>query len=586
MPFRGLTTEQKDAVLYDGHLLLTACPGSGKTKTLVSKIAYKLTDEQLSLGKRKLAAITYTNAAAETIMDRLDKLDIDTKKLWIGTIHSFCLEWIIRPYCGDHRRTRNRFRILEEYESRKLITELKDKHGIGFFDPFPTALNQEYEIDAAYGSKLYAALEDYHNHLIENNCIDFDLILSVSSQLVMGNPEISIRLSRLFLNFYIDEYQDTNHRQYEVLGEIIRHQNSTLTLIGDVDQAIYTNLGAVVKKEAQLKYDFQLDHVEVKNLSGCFRSTQRIIDFYKNFQDESIDIESKIITPQEPSNINYERNVHRDDLAQYIINIVSQHSEIIDFNEIVIVAPTWRDVITLAKIMRQVAPQIPLDAPSVSPIPRSIDNYWYDVIRLYFTPITPENYSRRKRIAQKILDNLSELGFVFEVGAITNKKVIKAVNNINLSFDVEIQVFVEHLIDGFCESLNLNIADVSTAFDAKQVFIASIINRVSEYEIANIASGLREYYRYKNGITISTYHQTKGEEYELVIAYGMLKGKLPHWNDIYAGGSQVADYVARRLLYVICSRAKRHLYLISEKGHATRRGDSLIPTEQLTRFVD
>ena len=586
MPLRGLTIEQEAAVLYDGHLLLTACPGSGKTKTLVSKIAYKLVDDQQPLGKRKLAAITYTNTAAETIMDRLDKLGIETKHLWIGTIHSFCLEWIIRPYCGKHNRTRRRFRVIDEYESRKLISELKDKHDIGFFDPFPIALNQQYEIDAAHGSNLYAALEEYHNYLIENNCIDFDLILSISSQLVTESQEIALRLSRLFSCFYVDEYQDTNHRQYEILSEIIRHQNSILTLIGDVDQAIYTNLGAVVKKEDQLKNDFHLDHIEVKNLSGCFRSTQKIIDFYKNFQDENIDIRSKMIAPQEPSIINYEDSVHRDDLAQYIIGIVNKHRGLIDFNEIIIVAPTWRDIINLAKRMRQVAPEIPLDAPSVSPIPRSTDNYWYDLIKLYFTPITPDNYSRRKRMAQRILDNLSELGFVCEIGTITHKTIIKAINSISLNFDVEIQVFVDDLIEGFCDILNLDIASVSTASDAKQVLIDSIINRLSEYEIANNASGLKEYYRDRNGISISTYHQTKGEEYELVIAYGMLKGKLPHWNDIIEGGNQVADYVARRLLYVICSRAKRHLYLISELGHATRRGNALIPTEQLTRFIE
>ncbi|PCJ56542.1 MAG: ATP-dependent DNA helicase [Planctomycetota bacterium] len=585
MPLRGLTREQEEAVLYDGHLLLTACPGSGKTKTLVSKIAYKLIDDQLSLGRKRIVAITYTNTAAETIMDRLDKLGIKTNNLWIGTIHSFCLEWIIRPYCGEHTLTRHRFRVLDEFESRSLISELKNKHGIGYFNPFPTALNQQYEIDATHGSNLYSALEEYHNTLIEKNCIDFDLILSISNQLLTATPEIALRLSRLFPYLYVDEYQDTNQRQYKILEKIIRHQNSILTFIGDVDQAIYTNLGAIAKNADQLKNDFQLDHIEVKNLSGCFRSTQRIIDFYKSFQDENINIVSKMIAPQEPSNINYKKNINRGELHQYIIDIVNQYKDLIDFNEMVIVAPTWRDVINLAKSMRQIAPEIPLDAPSVSPIPKSIDNYWYDLIKMYFTPISPDNYSRRKRMAQKILDNLAELGFVFEIGTVNLRSIVKAINSLNLNFDVEIHVFVSNLIDSFCFLINLDITSVSTASDAKQAFIDSIINRVREYEIINNASSLREYYRDRNGVSISTYHQTKGKEYELVIAYGLLKGKIPHWNDIIEGGNPVADYVARRLLYVICSRAKRHLYLISELGHSTRRGEPLIPTEQLTRFI-
>ncbi|WP_257974414.1 UvrD-helicase domain-containing protein, partial [Vibrio parahaemolyticus] len=82
--------EQMEAVRFDDNLLLSACPGSGKTKTLVSKLCYLLENkESLRIGKRKIVAITYTNVAADTIKERLLSYGIDSSALWIGTIHSF-----------------------------------------------------------------------------------------------------------------------------------------------------------------------------------------------------------------------------------------------------------------------------------------------------------------------------------------------------------------------------------------------------------------------------------------------------------------------------------------------------------------
>jgi DNA helicase-2/ATP-dependent DNA helicase PcrA len=584
MPLRNLTQEQTEAVLHDGNLLLTACPGSGKTKTLVSKIAYTLMSEKKVLGKRKLAAITYTNTAADTIMDRLDRLGVETGNLWLGTIHSFCMEWIIKPYSGLDDRTRKRFRILDEYEYWKLVNEIKKKYKIGLYDDFPTALNDDHEFDAVKDSNLYFALLEYHKYLLDNKYIDFDLILSISSQIIGSNPEVGIRLAKLFSNFYIDEYQDTNGKQYEILGEIIKHKSSIVTLIGDVDQAIYTTLGAVVKKEKQLKLDFNLDHIDVKHLSGCFRSTQEIIDFYKNFQDEPIDIRSKIIANQAPSFVNFDDSVHKDDLADYVINLINTFKGKVELSEIVVVAPTWRDVINLAKKIREADSSLPLNAPSVSPIPRSIDNYWYELVNLYFMPISPDNYSKRRRVAKRLLDNLSALGFIFEQGSLGIKGVIKTVNSLELNVDDRVSVFVESLIQEFCSTLNLDISSVEAASEARDVFIDAIRSRVADYEFVDNASSLKEYYRERSGVSITTYQQTKGEEYEVVIASGLLKGKLPHWNNVF-DGKKVEDYVARRLLYVICSRAKRYLYLVSEAGHKTKKGGSLTPTEQLTKYI-
>ena len=98
MILSGLTDEQKDAVTCPNSLLLTACPGSGKTRVLTHKVAYELS--MIDNPKQFVVALTFTHRATDEIKERIDRLNIETEQLWAGTIHSFCLDWIIRPYAG------------------------------------------------------------------------------------------------------------------------------------------------------------------------------------------------------------------------------------------------------------------------------------------------------------------------------------------------------------------------------------------------------------------------------------------------------------------------------------------------------
>ena len=91
-----LNPEQEKAIYNENSILLIACPGSGKTRTITYKIAYELS--KLESNKQYIVAITYTNRAADEIKERIELLGVDTEQLWIGTIHSFCVEWILKPY--------------------------------------------------------------------------------------------------------------------------------------------------------------------------------------------------------------------------------------------------------------------------------------------------------------------------------------------------------------------------------------------------------------------------------------------------------------------------------------------------------
>ena len=571
-----------DAVMFNDSMLLSACPGSGKTRTLVSKLHYLIDNsEKLSIGKRKVVAITYTNIAADTIQERLLSYGVESKSLWVGTIHALCLQWIIKPNINMIPRLCGGFIVIDEHEKEIFLTELKKKHDFQIYINIDTALNLDYKPKYPEETKEYNLTLDYHKYLEKNNYIDFDLILNISLRLLQSNPKLCKRLGNLFYHILIDEYQDTSIMQYEILKCIIIQKQTKITLIGDREQAIYTGLGAIVKNKLELESFFEFDFsLQEKRLTGCFRSSQKIINHYLKYQDEGYEIQSKSNLKDYPSIVNLERKLHKDNLADYVADIVKQHiMQGIPEKEIAILCPSWFDVINISKKISALNKNFNIDGALISPIPKNQDNFWLTLIRLVLTKPSTHNYIKRRQYAHEISEKLN--GIFFDEEAINPKTILSAVNSITVQLNKEIDEWIEEIIVKFCEKFRIEL----TKNDLFNEEIKSILNatreRMKKYEMDYKASDLEKFFSPSNGVKITTAHSTKGDEYEVIICTGLLKGKVPHWNDIIDCSDTHQDYVARRLLYVISSRAKKHLYLISELGHKTKRGSPYTPTRQL-----
>lgn len=193
----GLNDEQIDAVKKMGNVLLTACPGSGKTRTLTRKIAYELS--MLTQSKKVIIAVTFTNRAADEIKKRIQVFNINDSNLWAGTIHAFCLEWIIRPYSCYLVELQNGFSIADEYFTEELIKELKGKYELGFFTSVTTRYKLSGEVEEEEHPDLIA---EYHSCLQRYKLIDFDQILFYSYKLLNDYPLISKILKKMFLCLY------------------------------------------------------------------------------------------------------------------------------------------------------------------------------------------------------------------------------------------------------------------------------------------------------------------------------------------------------------------------------------------------
>ena len=235
--FEYLSEEQKIACECMESMLLTACPGSGKTRTLSYKLLFLVNHFRDS---RKLhIAITYTNRAADEVLSRLDSLDVDLDNIWVGTIHQFCMEYVIRPYSMYSERLRKGYHIIDEYVMKEYKQEIKKKLGIEC---------KYYEIN-----NHPQIAKEYKNYILQRKEIDFDDILTETLKILKQCPYVTENISKVIASIQVDEYQDTNESQYAILAEICkRNSEIIISFIGDVNQAIYGGLGGKDKRRTYL----------------------------------------------------------------------------------------------------------------------------------------------------------------------------------------------------------------------------------------------------------------------------------------------------------------------------------------------
>ena len=385
---KELSPEQQAACTAPNNVLLTACPGSGKTRTLTHRLAYQVL--QKSDSRKINIAITYTNRAAEEIINRLEDMNIDLSSIWAGTIHQFCMRYIIRPYAMYSKRLCKGYQIIDDYCKKKYGHETAERLGIrlrNFDDPF------QYE----------NIRTEYERLLKEKKEIDFDTILLLSEELLSSCPFISSNIASVISSILVDEFQDTNELQYLILSKIYKANKSiTLMFVGDANQAIYGSLGGVAKTKQELEtlYETAFDSM---SLRGCYRSTQRLVDLYSRFEVSRTEAHSVAKYRDELGEIHFWNSVYYTDLASKIAELIkAEIGKGTKAEEICVIAPQWFMLFDLSGKLRLLLPDVPFDAPDISPIKYDPMNPLFLIAKLLFMP-AGKNVRLRKRIATECI---------------------------------------------------------------------------------------------------------------------------------------------------------------------------------------
>jgi DNA helicase-2/ATP-dependent DNA helicase PcrA len=578
-----LNTEQSDAVRAETSIFLVACPGSGKTKTLTYKIAYELS--RLRSKKELLVALTYTHRAADEIHERIDNLGIDTSQLWIGTIHSFCLEWILKPYGIYLPELARGYRIIDSHEQQTLLENLcKTQPGITYWDCEYYFVEEGYLLGCADQKKhdrLHAVLKLYFETLAANRQIDFELILYYAICLVRGQPQIAKILSTIFPMILIDEYQDTKKIQYALVGAIIRAGagKTQAFVVGDPNQAIYGSLGGFAMSALEFEALCGIELVE-RRLSNNYRSTDRLISYFANFMVVPGGIQGAASYRAFPSSVMYNNELPKagleDELARLVRLSVAQ-----GILPEQILAPWW---ILLASVTRRLVAALPgyqFDGPGMVPFSHDSENFWYRLSRIALTEASPTIYVRRMRWAAEVVSDLRNVGI--DVDILSAKRLLYECNSIQIVQNDGL-LYLEEFFNALMLRLNIDWRSHAQLLEHYLAFFKSSEAKIQRLrsEGADFISDIfffRKVFRHRSGITVNTIHGVKGGEFDVVIAYGLLEGMVPHFSDKNGAES------AKKLLYVVCSRARKHLYLISESGRNRGSRGSYGATQALSSYA-
>ena len=279
-----LNPSQREAITYlDGPVLVLAGAGSGKTRVIVQKLAYLV--ETCGYSPKNIAAITFTNKAANEMRERVGKLlsGKDAKGMTICTFHALGMQ-ILREEAGllGYKKS---FSIFDTADTGKIISELlgaPDKQDIrlaqsiisnwksGFISP-EEALNQAKNEGEQRIALLYSR---YQDTLRAYQAMDFDDLIRLPVDLFNQFPEALLRWQQRLRYLLVDEYQDTNVCQYQLM-KLLAGARAAITAVGDDDQSIYAWRGASTANIQNLQKDYP--NLKVIKLEQNYRSSQRIL---------------------------------------------------------------------------------------------------------------------------------------------------------------------------------------------------------------------------------------------------------------------------------------------------------------------
>lgn len=342
----SITTINSDTIItdIDNHFKISAGPGAGKTYWLVNHIKNVLHNSEKLFRTRKIACITYTNIAIETILRRLGT---SSEQVEVSTIHSFLYKNIVKPYASfiapeyglnvaemdGHDDIHTNFGYISTWiENHSNVSKLKHPYTINQLTKLPNykialmnwlesltykidSAIREITIDCDRSEAFYLEGESRSRKYLNKNCLialesDFinykklywqngkvshDDVIFFSFQIIKKFPFVLNILNAKFPYIFIDEFQDSNPIQVEILKQIGLLE-SKIGVIGDVAQSIYKFQGA----DYTQFQSFYLPEMNEYILNENHRSSNEIIDILNNIRKDITQLKIRDISTAKP----------------------------------------------------------------------------------------------------------------------------------------------------------------------------------------------------------------------------------------------------------------------------------------------
>lgn len=607
-----LTPSQRKAVNHsEGPLLVIAGPGSGKTRVITYRIAALI---QKGVHPLNICAITFTNKAAEQMKQRVYQL-LPTvgSGMQISTFHSLCVR-LLRQY-GECVGVKPNFTIYDTSDQKRGMREAVKSCNLDTSNFSPAKMlggvsrlkndlvePDEFikQADDFFSEKLGRIYEKYQQILSEKNALDFDDLLMKTAILLRDNQDIRQRISNRFKYLLIDEYQDTNHCQYQI-AKHIASSHSNICATGDPDQSIYRWRGADLNNILDFEKDWS--DAEVVKLEENFRSTPNILTAADRLIANNTGRKLKKLIPVRKSGKDIEVCAYDDDkveaekIAEKIKNLKAEGASLSDIAVFYRVNSMSR-VIEEAFMKHGVAYQIVRgvefyarkEIKDVLAYLRVLVNPddELSLLRIINTPtrgIGKTTIGRVQTFAER--NNISTYDAMLQAERIESisarrRKSIKELADMLEDFrkriDSPTAPQIENLIDrsGLLNSLQ-NTEDGDSAIENIYEFVNSAADYDKQADQPNLTDFIQQISLFSDTdtydpsaerVSVMTLHSAKGLEFENVFIAGLEEGLLPHGRSIDQDEEVEEE---RRLFFVGATRAKSWLS-ISYAEYRTFRG--------------
>ncbi len=655
----GLNAAQRQAVQhFCGPLLVVAGAGSGKTRALTYRIAYLL--EHYRVDPEHILAVTFTNKAAKEIKTRVEDLLAQqlarqagddfaqlsaseqhqlrsevyqkvTRYIWMGTFHSLCgrlLRYDIEKYRDEQGRqwTRN-FTILDESESQTLIKNIiqnemnldekrfdprQVRHTISRIKNQGKSPSQYEREEPNYRGRVIAEIYSrYQQELAKNNSLDFDDLLLVSVRLFQQNEQILGYWHQKFRHIAVDEYQDTNHTQYELIRLLVTNgehpqnmswENRSIFVVGDADQSIYRFRGADFTILMNFQNDFgdrlpDDDTRTMVKLEQNYRSVANILEAANHLIRHNKERLDKVLRPTrgQGEKITLFAATDERDEADYVLRKLRhlrQKYPHYSWQSFAILYRTnaqsraLEDVLVQGNIPYQVVGGLRFyDRKEIKDILAYLrllvnptDNL--SLLRVINTPKRGIGKATLDQIVQIAeAQNCSLWQVITDPTALTRcKKTVKAIQEFvgliehwqqQLAHQTAPEI-IQGIVSqsGYQRELELEGTDEATErLQNLQELVNAAIQYGEEYADtslmgflanASLASDLDQLETGEDRVTLMTLHASKGLEFPVVFLVGLEQGLFPNFRAL---NDPVALEEERRLCYVGITRAKERLFL-------------------------
>ena len=600
---QGLNDIQYDAVTdIEGHKLILAGAGSGKTKVVTTKIAY-LIDNGVS--PFSILGFTFTNKAANEMKDRIDRLvSFNVDKMWIGTFHSICVR-ILRHNIAKIGYSQN-FTILDTSDQKTVYKEIIKEFNFDEKIYTPKSLQSEisnlknsYISPEEYEKSIYTPRDKaisriyyrYNEKLKHNNSVDFDDLILLTVKLLTDNIDIMEYYHDRFKYIFVDEFQDTNNIQYELI-KLLTGPDSFLNVVGDSDQSIYKFRGANIENILNFNKDFKNSRQIILNEN--YRSTKNILKTANNVienNDNRIKKEQWTGNKEGDKPLFFTADSSREE-AEFVSNKIEEYIQNgINPSEIAILyrsnylSRSFEESLMRKNISYKVVGGIKFyeraEIKDLIAYLRLISNSNDDIsfLRVVNSPkrgIGNATIEKLNYVSNEMNLSLFEsINYLRTFNILGNTAINKLedfrdlINSLKVDRDnMNIEILLRSIID---KTEYIELLESQKTLESKsrieniEEFIGSIItyeeNNESNLEAylsdISLLSDVDKTEELDNSITLITVHSAKGLEYQVVFLVGLSEGIFP--SSFVESDEDLEE--ERRLMYVAITRAKENLHL-------------------------